>query len=1002
MATPGQRPLAPHRFSSGNILSRMLQLEKQSKQNRVSVARSSSAHAEIPGTSTSSGLCGTSMAPQTALTSHPPSGLTRGPPTALSINTQTPDMEKRPRSRESATGESNADAAPEICLSPSWSDFGGSKKRKEKKRRGREKKEQEKKQKGESDESRGADYWVGKRLSKKPPAAMDTQKMPSALRRNSAVSFLSFNSSSQDESRRSSREEGRSSRLSVGSRGKRRSQSTPSTSAELPSDARKPDASVVSAAPPQLPKLRGFGWHSRRSSSTNRASAESAELYEKDVVQFAYSLEASPSANQPGNFTVNYSEHRGTRPRPLQLEPPPVNRSRTAPDGVGNAGTDMHRPPLTQPNHDGNALDRPRRHQRSISGGKENEDERPQPTGKFMPDEFLQISRLHASGSRSGLQPSQVKHHKDGSSYVHKQRMHQQQLSIAGYEDELAIRYANETAGGDDQAEGPSVASTRSASSESSKQRTPQTSIDSDGRADDGAVLPEPDALPRVKDASPKDARVTPPAPPLAPLASPPVPRPATPLAPPATPPAPRPATPPAPPASLPAPPASLPAPPATPPAPPASLPAPPPAQAPQGSRAEKILSFRPFQKKGKPSKAPATTQPIPPAATPNAKSPPAFSSSLTLRAAPSPKSKAERTLPKPSTPERTPGEPSSPPIDKSSKGPRDAAPERPPLQAHAPRPLKLANGEGLITNAVPRSSTAPVLPVLARMIPDPVDVGVANERPQPDAGSPTRSTPRGPRSPPADIKTLPKLPPEIIVEGVNGEGLVHKTSIKRPRSNPNLLTTGVSSSVPSLDFLPQLKHQPLTKPKRTSPIRPSFPSAPDRASFPASSAFPASSQFPLPASPAIKSTSDSNLPSSMSAPDLKLMPRSPLRPPGPAENALLRPGTNVRRRTMGPVGFGGGDVAHGLDAKPVAKLFVICCKCKFWHDLPSHLYELMALPRKLSRRDCDDAGAGSHGAGVKEGRLDTMVQCPWCQHPMTTWCCEGWTTVVYLHERHH
>lgn len=923
------------------------------QQHRISFARSISAHADIPRTS---GVGDPPMSPQTALTSHPPSSLMRRPPAApaLSINTQAPDTE-RPRSRESAMGEGDGNGAPEICLSPSWSDFGGSKKRKEKKRLGREKKEQAKKQKGGSDELRAGENGAGKRLSKKPPAAMDTQKMPSALRRNSGVSFLSSYSSSPEDSRRSSREEGRLSRPSIGSRGTRRSRSTPSTSAAGPSDSRRTDSSIVSAAPPQLPKLRGFGWHSRQSSSNeDRKSTGNGGAYDKDLVQFAYSLEASTSANHPGNFTVNCSEnHTGAsqRTRPLQLGSPPVSRSRTAPDTIGaeegrTGGTDLPRPPPVNPgdSQEGNVFDRPSsgrgRLTRPITPGKENDDEtRMQPTGKFMSDEFLQISRLHASSSGQGLQPSQVKSLKDGSSYVHKQRMHQQQLSIAGYQDELAVRDANERMAGDDvpAAEGPSVASTRSASSESSKQRTPQTSIDSEGRAED-------EILPQEQPAVVKDTQNS--------VATSPV-------------------------------------------------------QALPGSRAEKILSFRPFAKKGKPSKALAMTRPTLPTATPSSKSPSTLQSSLTPRAVPSPQksAKAERPLGESTTSQVNKSLPNSP----KGRG-KDAAKENIPETETPPTPAQTqpssspgSNEDGLIPRAV-RSSAAPMLPFMAAHTstsPDPVDAAVADESDrQPDVGSPTRSTPRGPRGPPADIKTLPKLPPEIIVEGVNGEGLVHKTSIKRPRSNPNLLTTAAAPGMPSLDFLPQLKHQPLIKPKRTSPIRPSFTSAPDRISF------PASSQFPVPASPTFISTSDSNLPTSTSAPDLKLMPRSPLRltpdTAATADNALLRPGANVRRRTMGPLSFGKGDVAQGLDAKPVAKLFVICCKCKFWHDLPSHLYELMAVPRKLSRQDSDEAGTESSVAGAKEGRLDTMVQCPWCQHPMTTWCCAGWTTVVYLHERHH
>lgn len=960
MTTSEQRPVAPHRFSSG-ILSRMLQMEKESlekskdkksKQHRVPVARSTSAHAAVPDTSTGSGVHGTPMSPRTALTSHPPSSLMRRPPTApsLSVNTQTLDPE---RSRDSGMGEGNGDAPPEICLSPSWSDFGGSKKRKEKKRLGREKKEQEKKKKSESEESRAADNWVGKRLSKKPPAAMDTQKMPSALRRNSATSFLSSYPSSQEDSRRSSREEGRP-RLSIGSRGNNRSRSTPNTSSELPSDSPASGSHIVSAAPPQLPKLHGFGWHSRKSStSSNRTSGGGGGAHDKDLGQFAYCLEASSSAKNPGNFILNYSENSATssqRSRPLQLEPPPFSRSRTAPNILGaeegrTAGMDAQRPPLIQrDSQNGNVPDRLSsghgRHQRLITAGKENDDEaRMQPTGKFMSDEFLQISRLHASGSGPGVQPSQVKAHNDGSSYVHKQRMNRQKESIEGYRVELAVEHANKEVTGDDfqAGEGPSTASTRSASSESSKQRTPQTSIDSEGRAEERATVQE---QPNQYQAYSKDARNSVP---------------------------------------------------------------PGPTQAPQGSRADKILSFRPFQRKGKPPKTPTTTKPILPVATPSPKSPQSLLSSLTPRAVASPQ--------KSSKAERSHGEPASPQVDKSLPNspegtPKDAAkehiPQRPAGQTR-PSSSEQSNEDNLVSRAFARSSTAPVLSTMARQIapiPNPVDVNVANEdQRQPEVGSPKRNAPRGPRSPPADIKTLPKLPPEIIIEGVNGEGLVHKTSIKRPRSNPNLLTTAAAPGMPSLDFLPQLKHQPLTKPKRTSPILPSFTSSPDRVSF------PASSRFPVPAAPTLQSTSDSNLPSSTSPPDLKLMPKSPLRPTvataATSDTALLRP-ANARRRTMGPLTFGNGDVAGGLDAKPVAKLFVICCKCKFWHDLPSHLYELMAMPRKLSRRDSDEAGAGSSSAGAKEGRLDTMVQCPWCQHPMTTWCCAGWTTVVYLHERHH
>ena len=50
---------------------------------------------------------------------------------------------------------------------------------------------------------------------------------------------------------------------------------------------------------------------------------------------------------------------------------------------------------------------------------------------------------------------------------------------------------------------------------------------------------------------------------------------------------------------------------------------------------------------------------------------------------------------------------------------------------------------------------------------------------------------------------------------------------------------------------------------------------------------------------------------------------------------------------------------------KPVAKLFVICCRCKYWHDLPSTMYRGMV----------ENGGA---------------TRCPYCLHGMETSCCQG------------
>lgn len=130
-----------------------------------------------------------------------------------------------------------------------------------------------------------------------------------------------------------------------------------------------------------------------------------------------------------------------------------------------------------------------------------------------------------------------------------------------------------------------------------------------------------------------------------------------------------------------------------------------------------------------------------------------------------------------------------------------------------------------------------------------------------------------------------------------------------------------------------------------------------------------------------------------------------------------------------------------------IAKLFVICCHCQYWHDLPSELYAKLACPERIpsesrlvrtfsrgksvgrrvslkravlggfsasvGRQDLASgemqvacAGAGGNGEGQSE--VDsTMAQsvpvsCCWCGHEMTRSCCQGWTTLVQMRERHH
>lgn len=126
-----------------------------------------------------------------------------------------------------------------------------------------------------------------------------------------------------------------------------------------------------------------------------------------------------------------------------------------------------------------------------------------------------------------------------------------------------------------------------------------------------------------------------------------------------------------------------------------------------------------------------------------------------------------------------------------------------------------------------------------------------------------------------------------------------------------------------------------------------------------------------------------------------------------------------------------------------VAKVFVICCRCKYWHDMPSEVYARLACPERLpsdsllartfSRRGSfsrkgslrssllalDPSGKGrlpmpgraqpdeENIQAIRESKAAagtplTPPSCCWCKHSMSRSCCQGWTTLVQMRERHH
>ncbi|PGG99962.1 hypothetical protein GX51_06068 [Blastomyces parvus] len=162
------------------------------------------------------------------------------------------------------------------------------------------------------------------------------------------------------------------------------------------------------------------------------------------------------------------------------------------------------------------------------------------------------------------------------------------------------------------------------------------------------------------------------------------------------------------------------------------------------------------------------------------------------------------------------------------------------------------------------------------------------------------------------------------------------------------------------------------------------------------------------------------------------------------------RPDSSTRRSLANNVG--NGRVASQRPARrgtPVAKMFVICCQCRYWHDMPSDVYAKLAFPNgppqiepliadgsysspHHAQLPMASGGFATHGggssstvtetsSGASNNALDNKsprdsrpssssssssnnftVTCCWCAHRMVKTCCAGWTTIVYLHERHH
>lgn len=920
------------------------------------------------------------------------------------------------------------DSKSSICLSPSWDQ--GKKKKKEKRQREKERKKQEearqeaeKKARKEAEKQQAAAIKAGKRegrLSKRPPpAAMDTQRMPSALRpqsdsrRNSILSVFSSGPSSGDSSRRSSRDLKRLSVVSTeSSKGQRRSQSTPASSTEIedPSGAWHP---LVSGTAPQLPALPRFGLSSRNGSSGGESKSSSwgsEEAYSRELAKYANQLDQGSISSQQATFARDSTQ-------PLKQARPLVrSQTDTALMTIGHGQPvikEVHRAVAERKGPDEAYRSRPNGALRAPHNSRESSNSRSSETNQVQNDGLAtaKVAQVYQQAQHIPVHPLQanpiqIANHLDGGSYVHKERMRKQQQSMRGFQDEQAIKEATKTLGEEDEDILQEPAATLPEGQEATTTDVeaedippmpalpaaspPESSVESvdqyhdflkdskdQGSKDsqESVGLCNPDSMPAKRHTflgmgfrskpvkqpkhssmaestsrSPDDVGSAKPSPP------------------------PRLDT--------------------------SNL-----RDSPGLSKAERMLGYAP-PPQTPPSQTPVARSRLSQAVVDKERSPTGKANSPVQG-----RTKLANAIVDKESPPRKKG---SPPVPVRSSTSHDVVSNATQVEgtslvrSHSrtrTSSSQLLNDNVALPRSLPRSTTAPVLPTFnpEPLLPKHDESAPSKPNKQYKEAQPNNVEPASHAKPQvaaaaslqsqlqvAQKDSGPIRVPELVIESSTPEGIVRKTSLKRPRSNPQLQVTTPNPPVPTLDFLPQLKHQALVKPKPRSHLRNSVIPTDETTR-------PSSSHFPVPAAP----THNALTPANNSAPNLtttatashspkrptsQLSPRSltasnstltPQRPHGPLPTSnRMSSSTGIR-----PAGLG----------KTVAKLIVTCCSCTRWIDLPSDLFEAMALPARLTKLDGSAAGQG-------EARLDTAVQCPWCGHCMTTRCCSTDTWVCNKH----
>ncbi|KAL2063246.1 hypothetical protein VTL71DRAFT_5051 [Oculimacula yallundae] len=219
-----------------------------------------------------------------------------------------------------------------------------------------------------------------------------------------------------------------------------------------------------------------------------------------------------------------------------------------------------------------------------------------------------------------------------------------------------------------------------------------------------------------------------------------------------------------------------------------------------------------------------------------------------------------------------------------------------------------------------------------------------------------------------------PQVPQLPLTPPADASDLQRRPSLARSISTPELQ---------DLSFLPPLKHQALTRPpkgkgKATTPKIASKET--QKAAEEALKALVRPPPIPTPITKSEGSSPASPQPS-------QYLHNARLSLPGARSPSHSHSNTPTGSKTTFPPG-----PPHKNGTEPIAKMFVICCQCKYFHDMPSKIYECMAKPDNV----ITDSNLGVSGV------ISTSVKCPWCAHGMSTSCCEGYAAVVYLSERLH